>query len=304
MGLFTVLQQMGVIAVLVAIGIFAGKRGIVDTVSSKSISKLVMDICNPALMLTSVLGGKINADHMELLTAGAVAVIFYATLVLIGFILPPLLRVENDKRRFYNMMCVYTNVGFIGIPVAHAVLPPNGMLCVLVCNVMYSLLFYTHGVTVLSGNKERIRPSQILSPGTITAFLSILIVWFRLSLPAPVEETIAYVGNATVFLSMLLLGVSIARTGLSEGIRNIRIWLFILIRMIALPAILAVILHALNLNPVLIAGMCLMATMPVGNLPLIQAEKTGEDTSILSRGIAITTIVSMATITVFMSILT
>ncbi len=303
MGLFTVLQQMGVIAVLVAIGIFAGKRGIVDTVSSKSISTLVMDICNPALMLTSVLGGSITADHTALLTAGAIAIIFYASLVLIGFILPPLLHIENDKRRFYNMMCVYTNVGFIGIPVAHAVLPPDGMLCVLVCNVMYSLLFYTHGVTILSGSKEKMRPSQILSPGTIAAIISILIVWFHISLPEPVNETIAYVGNATVFLSMLLLGVSIARTRISQGIKNIRIWLFILVRLIALPALLAVILRSLNLDPVLTAGMCLMATMPVGNLPLIQAEKTGEDTGVLSQGIAITTIVSMATITVFMAIL-
>ncbi len=303
MGFLTVVQQMGVIAVLVAIGVFVGKRGIVDNMSSKSISTIVVDICNPALMLTSVLGGSITADHTELLTAGAVAVIFYAVLVIIGFVLPALLRIETDKRRFYNMMCIYTNVGFIGIPVAHAVLPPDGMLCVLVCNVMYSLLFYTHGVAVLSGNKEKISPLKILSPGTIAAVLSILIVWFRISLPEAVNETISYVGGATVFLSMMLLGVSIARSGLLEGIKSVKLWLFILIRMIALPALLAVILKLMNLDPVITAGMCLMAAMPVGNLPLIQAEKTGEDTTILSRAIAVTTAVSMITITVFMVVL-
>ncbi len=303
MGFLTVIQQMGVIAVLVAIGVFVGKRGIVDNMSSKSISTIVVDICNPALMLTSVLGGSITADHTELLIASAVAVIFYAVLVLIGFVLPAILKVETDKRRFYNMMCVYTNVGFIGIPVAHAVLPPDGMLCVLVCNVMYSLLFYTHGVAVLSGNKQKISPLKILSPGTIAAVLSILIVWFHLSLPDAVNETISYVGNATVFLSMMLLGVSIARSGLLDGIKSLRLWLFILIRMVALPALLAVILKALNLDPVITAGMCLMAAMPVGNLPLIQAEKTGEDTTILSHAIAVTTAVSIITITVFMVVL-
>ncbi|MBQ7200676.1 MAG: AEC family transporter [Eubacterium sp.] len=303
MGFLTVLQQMGMIAFLVAIGFLTGKRKIVDSVSSKSISTIVVDICNPAMMLTSALGGSITAGHDELITAGAIAVIFYAVMVLIGFVLPKLLRVETDKQRFYNMMCVYTNVGFIGIPVAHAILPPDGMLCVLVCNVMYSLLFYTHGVAVLSGNKEKIRPSQILSPGTIAAIISILIVWFRISLPEVINETISYVGNATVFLSMLLLGVSIARSGLLEGLKSVKLWLFILIRMIALPTVLAVILKSLNIDPVITAGMCLMATMPVGNLPLIQAEKTGEDTTILSRAIAVTTVVSMITITVFMSIL-
>ena len=303
MGFLTVLQQMGMIAFLVAIGFFTGKRKIVDSVSSKSISTIVVDICNPAMMLTSALGGSITAGHDELITAGAIAVIFYAVMVLIGFVLPKLLQVETDKQRFYNMMCVYTNVGFIGIPVAHAILPPDGMLCVLVCNVMYSLLFYTHGVAILSGNKEKIRPSQILSPGTIAAILSILIVWFRVSLPEVINETISYVGNATVFLSMLLLGVSIARSGLLEGLKSVKLWLFILVRMVALPAALAVILKSLNIDPVITAGMCLMATMPVGNLPLIQAEKTGEDTTILSRAIAVTTVVSMITITVFMSIL-
>ena len=47
-----------------------------------------------------------------------------------------------------------------------------------------------------------------------------------------------------------------------------------------------------------------MAMMPVGNLPLIQAEKMGEDTGILSNGIAVTTIVSMATITLLMILFT
>ncbi|MBO4395519.1 MAG: AEC family transporter [Eubacterium sp.] len=303
MGITVILGQMAVIAVLVAIGVFLGLRGTVDAVSSKSISTIVIDICNPALMLTTVLSGSITADHSDLLTAGAVAIIFYGVLVLIGILLPMLLRVEKDNRRFYNVMCVYTNVGFIGIPVAHAVLPPNGMLCVLVCNVMYSLLFYTHGVAVLSGNKEKIRPSKILSPGTIAAVLSILIVWFEIRLPDVVNEMVSYVGNATVFLSMMLLGVSIARSRLWEALRDARIWLFILLRMMVLPALLAVVLRLLGMDPVIVAGMCLMATMPVGNIPLIQAEKMGEDTSILSRAIAMTTVVSIATITCFMAVL-
>ena len=50
-------------------------------------------------------------------------------------------------------------------------------------------------------------------------------------------------------------------------------------------------------------GMCLMAAVPVGNLPMIQAEKNGEDTSILSSAIALTTVVSIATIPLLLSIL-
>jgi predicted permease len=47
-----------------------------------------------------------------------------------------------------------------------------------------------------------------------------------------------------------------------------------------------------------------MALMPIGNLPLIQAEKTGEDTQLLSSAIAITTVVSIITITILMTFFT
>ena len=298
-----VIQQMLVIAVLVLIGVFLEKRGTVDKITSKNISTIVMDICNPALMLSSALSGQVQADHEDILTAVLLGAGFYFMLVVIGFILPRIIRAERSERHFYNAMCVYTNVGFIGIPVAHAILPPDGMLFVLVCNVMYSLLFYTHGVIVLSGGKEKIRPGKIITPGTIAALLSLCIFWFRFKPTAILGELVDYVGGATVFLSMMLLGVAISRSNLIEGMKNIRIWLYVLLRMILLPTALILILSLVDFPVVIENSMCLMSAMPIGNLPLIQAEKTGENTTLLSSAIAISTIVSMVTITVFMSLL-
>ena len=54
-----VLQQMGVIVILVAIGIYVYKRKIVDNNVSQKISTIVMDICNPALILSSILSGNV-----------------------------------------------------------------------------------------------------------------------------------------------------------------------------------------------------------------------------------------------------
>lgn len=297
-----VIQPMIVIIVLVLIGFFLEKRGTVDRITSKNISTIIMDICNPALMLYSALSGQVQADHTEILTAAGLGAAFYFLLVVIGFLFPRIIRVERSERHFYNAMCVYTNVGFIGIPVAHAILPADGMLFVLVCNVMYSLLFYTHGVIVLSGGKERIRPGKIFSPGTIAAILSLVLFWFRVTPPAVVVELFDYIGGATVFLSMMLLGVAIARSNLIEGMKNIRIWLYVLLRMILFPTALILVLSVVDFPETIENSMCLMAAMPIGNLPLIQAEKTGEDTTLLSGAIAISTIVSMITITVFMSV--
>ena len=297
-----VLQQMGVITILVAIGIYLYKRKTIDDTVSQKLSVIIMDICNPALILASILSGNITATHKDLITALILGASFYAGLIILGFILPKILRCDKYSSRFYNLMTIYTNVGFIGLPVARAILPENAILYVIVCNVMYSLLFYTHGIIVLGNGKEKLNLKKILSPGTIMAVVSLVVFWFDIYLPPIIANSISYLGNATVFLSMTLLGVSIARSNFIKGFKNIRIWLYIAIRMIIVPIGLFFALKAMKFNSVTILGLCLMAAMPVGNLPLIQSEKMGEDTEILSNAIAISTIVSIISITVLMSV--
>ncbi len=299
-----VLQQMGVISILVAIGIYLYKTDVVDNIVSKKLSVIVMDICNPALILASILSGSITATHDDLITALILGAIFYSGLVISGFIFPYIIKAKTNDHRFYNLMTVYTNVGFIGIPVARAILPENAILYVIVCNVMYSLLFYTHGIVVLSNGKEKMNISRIFSPGTIMAILALVVFWFNIKPPLIISNSVTFVGNATVFLSMTLLGVNIARSEITKGLKNIRIWIYIALRMVLLPIIMFFVLRAINCNSITILGLCLMALMPIGNLPLIQAEKTGEDTQLLSSAIAITTVVSIITITILMTFFT
>ncbi|MBR3468768.1 MAG: AEC family transporter [Lachnospiraceae bacterium] len=309
MSLSVILQQMGVICILVAIGIYLQKKGVVDALTSKKLSAIVVDVCNPALIMASILSGGITATRGDLVIAAGLGVAFYALLIVLGFILPRILRAQPDKRRFYNLMTVYTNTGFLGIPVARAVLPANAILYVIVINVFYSLLFYTHGLTVLgkgknTGATEKTKHPllNVINPGTVMAILSLVVFWFSIELPPLVSNTIQYVGNATVFLSMALLGVSIARSKIAESLKDARIWGYVALRMVLLPIAIVFVMHALSFDPVATLAMCLMAAVPVGNLPMIQAEKIGEDTKILSSAIAVSTVISIITITVFMSV--
>ena len=300
------------ICILVAIGIFLFKKGVVDNVTSKKLSAIVVDVCNPALIMGSILSGNMTATHKDLLTAALLGVFFYGFMVALGFIIPLILRVKRDDRKFYNLMTVYTNTGFLGIPVAKAILPANAILYVIVINIFYSLLFYTHGMFILGRGKEtgeggavqkkRNPLLNLISPGTIMSVLSLVVFWFNIKLPPILANTIEYVGNATIFLSMTLLGVFIARSKIASSLKNLRIWIYILIRMIIIPVAIVFLMRALKFDPTATLAMCLMTSVPVGNLPMIQAEKIGENTDILSSGIAVTTIVSGVTITVFMSI--
>ena len=310
MSLSVILQQMGVICILVFIGILLYKKNVIDTVTSKKLSAIVVDVCNPGLILASILGGNITADHKDLIYAAGLGFAFYLLLMIIGLIMPRILRVSPDKRKFYNLMSVYTNIGFLGIPVAKAILPSNAIIYVIVVNVFYCLLFYTHGMAVLGNGEEDAGKGKvsslrnIINPGTVMALVSLVVFWFNIKLPPLIANTVEYVGNATIFLSMALLGVFIARSRFMDSLKDVRIWVFILLRMILLPILIVLMLHAISFDKTATLAMCLMAAVPVGNLPMIQAEKKGMDTTILSSAIAVTTVVSILTITVLISVST
>ena len=306
MSLSVLLQQMMVILILVSIGFLLYRKNVIDNVTSKKLSAIVVDVCNPGLIMASILSGGITATHRDLIVAVCMGAAFYALLIVLGFIIPRLLCVKKGERRFYNLMTVYTNTGFLGIPLARAILPPNAVLYVIVINIFYSILFYTHGLTVLGPGKteqKKVNPLlSIINPGTVMAILSLLVFWFNISLPPVLSNTVQYIGNATVFPSMALLGVSIARSSILKSLKDLRIWGYIVLRMLLLPVAIVLIMRAAGFDDTAVLAMCLMAAVPVGNLPMIQAEKIGEDTHILSSAIAVTTTVSLFTITLLLSI--
>jgi predicted permease len=303
LGGLIVLKQMSVIAILVGIGIWLQKRDVLNDKSTPFLSRIVVDICNPALIVSSIVSGNISVTHEDFLNGIWISAAVYFFFIILGYALPHIIGIPKDERKFYTLMSIYGNVGFLGIPVARAILPENCMLYVIICNVFYCLLFYTHGVVALSSGKEKMNLKKVFSPGVLMSLFALVIFWFDLKLPDVVVNTIQYIGNPTVFLSMILLGAAVGRSRFFEAVRDLKLWIFILIRHVAVPVSVVILLGALHVQEEMIRTFCLMCAVPVGNLPMIQAEKTGERTDVLSKGIIVTTVFSFISITVLMSLI-
>ncbi len=303
LGGLIVLKQMSVIAILVGIGIWLQKRDVLNDKSTPFLSRIVVDICNPALIVSSIVSGNISVTHEDFLKGVWISAAVYFFFIILGYALPHIIGIPKDERKFYTLMSIYGNVGFLGIPVARAILPENCMLYVIICNVFYCLLFYTHGVVALSSGKEKMNLKKVFSPGVLMSLFALVIFWFDLKLPDVVVNTIQYIGNPTVFLSMILLGAAVGRSRFFEAVRDLKLWIFILIRHVAVPVSVVILLGALHVQEEMIRTFCLMCAVPVGNLPMIQAEKTGERTDVLSKGIIVTTVFSFISITVLMSLI-
>ncbi len=76
-------------------------------------------------------------------------------LLVAGFLIPFILRVPDQYHYAYQMLTVFGNVGFIGIPLASAVLGPECLIFVSIYNLFFNLLIYTFGIALLQRAAKR-----------------------------------------------------------------------------------------------------------------------------------------------------
>lgn len=297
-----VIGQMCVMLIIILIGYTLFRKNKLSNLSSSHISGLVVNICNPAAIICSAFEKEAVISVKEMLSAMFVTLCIYALLLLAGWLLPLVLRIPKDNRYMYHFLTVYGNVGFLGIPLVSAVLGTSALVYVSINCVIYNLLFYTSGVFIIekkaavkqSGKKEFL--FRIVNIGTLSSVLTIILYLVDFRMPMIISDTITYAGRATTFLSMLVLGVSVAQMPLKEIFCHKKDYLFIVLRMILLPICFTLLLQQFVTDPLLLGTSALLLAVPCGNLPLMCSREHGLKADELARMIVLTTLLSVVTI--------
>ena len=296
-----VFQQMLVIFLLIAVGVFLYRKKAVTEVTSRQLSGLITNICNPALMIASVFSDEMPATRQDILLTAGIAAGTYVFAIAAGILVPRLLRVEPQERKYYHMMMVYGNTGFIGIPLVSALLGEGAVIYVTVFNFFFNVLTYTHGITVMAGgtgNRQAFQWKKMINAGTISAVAALILFWFEIPLPVFLEDAASYMGRCTTFLSMIVLGVSVAQMSPAKIFSNGKLYGAALIRLLVIPIAAGMVLRPLVHNETILDVSVLLLAMPVGNMPLMLAQENGEKAEVLAQGAILTTILSLVTVTV------
>lgn len=307
MNTLVVMQQMVIIFILIGVGVFLYRIGRLDDKTSKDISFIVINICNPLTLISSALSSTVVLTVKHLFFSIFCFVVLYAILFVMSYVIPVILRVERKERFAYSMLALFSNVGFIGIPFVSAVLGTDALIYVSICCLVFNLIIYTHGMNVMRAAGRWFNPNMIIDEpsvwkklinfGTISSIVTIIIYATNLRLPSIVCDSAELMGRCTTFLSMLVLGNAVAKMNPKKVFGNIRLYFFTVIRFMILPLIISLIMRMYITDINLYLVLVIMSALPCANMPLMMAKEynAGEDT--ISSGIILTTLLSIITIT-------
>lgn len=322
MSITVVLQQMIMIFILIGVGMILYKKEMLSEVTSKQISGIIVNVTNPALLICSAFREGPKASLKELGTALIIYMIVYAILIAVSFLIPYILRVPNQYHYCYQMLTVFGNVGFIGIPLASAVLGPESLIFVSIYNLIFNILIYTFGISVLQKAAERqttvaaeseaaiqsakatisdisvasSRWKKLINAGTISAVATIIFYLGNFPVPVIVSSSLTYMGQATTLLSMLVLGVSVAQMTLKDIFSHPRLYGFVLLRQILVPICCILLFRPFISNTLILNTLTLMLTVPAANMPLMLCKQFNIEGDTISQGIILSTILSLVTI--------
>ena len=145
----------------------------------------------------------------------------------------------------------------------------------------------------LQGTVEIVK--KIFNIGVIACITAMLLYFLQTPVPSFLQTFITNLGNLTAPLSMMIIGASLAQMPLKELFLDKKLLLFSLVKLLLLPAVWMIMVNRVAEQEIL-RGVCLvMMATPAGSMTAMLAQQYGGDYETASRGVALTTVLSVIT---------
>ncbi len=285
---------------LVIVGFVAGKLGYLGGDFDRQLSRLVINITCPALILSSAMTGQLP-DRRYILPLLAISVITYVVLTAVAFLLPRYLTRQQQDEGVVGFALMFGNVGFMGYPVVASIFGHEAVFYAAVLNVVNTFAVFTIGTVLVTGSSEvegsRFQKKVLYSTPMLAAYLTMAIVALEIdNIPAFVSQPLTMLGNITVPAALLIIGSSMSQLSLRTMLGNRTVYLTTLFRLVLLPVAVYYLTSLLGFSEFVVNINTLVIAMPVATYGTILCLKYGRDTTVITEVTFITTLLSMLTI--------
>lgn len=301
--------QMLVLLAMMVTGAFVFKKQWIGEEGAANISKLVVNVFNPLLVIGGVLGDTDAISKDKIFGNLQLVLLYYVIAIVFGVLLAWILHPPKNLRSIYTLMATFSNLGFMGIPVVKSLYGNEGVVYVSFYILLYNIIVYTYGMSLArraarekngTDRAEKMDLSnslkRIINPGVVAALLALIIFISGIKLPLPVVSLCDYMGNTTIPLSMMMIGISIAKADLRSYLKDARMYAFILLRMIALPILVALLMRNMGYDAVVFGVFIIELAMPIGSIIGLFAKECGADDAYCMKGTVLSTLASIITI--------
>ncbi len=286
--------------VIVIVGYVAGKLGYLGGDFDRQLSRLVINITCPALILSSSMTGELP-DRRFILPLLLISIVTYIILTGAAFLLPRYMTKRKEDRGAIGFALMFGNVGFMGYPVVASIFGHEAVFYAAVLNVVNTFTVFTIGTILITGSSniegKRFEKKVLYSTPMLAAYLTMLIVALEINnIPGFICQSLTMIGNITVPAALLIIGSSMSQLPIRSLLGNTTVYLTTALRLALLPLAVYYLTSLMGFSPMVVNINTVVIAMPVATYGTILCLKYGKDTTLMAEVTFITTLLSMISI--------
>ncbi|MGA0805645.1 MAG: AEC family transporter [Pseudohongiellaceae bacterium] len=250
------------------------------------VSSLVLNIGAPCLLFSTFMAIEIDAHAFgEMAVATVLAMLGFAVVAL------PLLRLAGLELRSFLFSQMFPNVGNMGLPLCLLAFGEQGLVLALTYFMISTLCAFTLGSALVSG---QFTASSVLgNPILYAVCVTLLVLGLDLPVPKFILDTTTLLGDLTIPLMLIALGVSLGRI----KVHNLRSSaLLSLLRLLTGFAVSLGVSTLLGLEGATRGVLIVQSSMPVAVFAYLFAVRHERNPEEIAGAVVISTVLSFLTL--------
>ena len=309
------LKQVAMLYIIAGIGFAAERLRWFPEATARLCTKLLLYTVTPCVVVNSFLNIEYSAQAVRgLLISLLCGVLLHAAGMLLS---EPFFRSREDRggrkqpetESVLHFASIYGNCGYMGLPLAQAMVGPQGVFYCSVVILTFQVCSFTHGTYVMSGGvpfrkqgtEDRDQgvkfqwKNLVLNAGVLSVAVGLPVFLLQLPVPALVRTPLASVAAMNSPLAMLMFGAYLSRTKVQGLLRSKKIFATMGIKLFAIPAVVMSALLLMRAEPALLNALLISAAAPPANNTVVFAARHGRDTGYAAQVVSLLSLMSIVT---------
>jgi len=292
-------SQIVTMVILMTIGFICAKTNLIDLATNKKLSSFVLMLVNPLVIFLSYQRDFEMDLLIGLVISLGLAVLSYAISLIVTHVI-----YHNRNGNTFALekyACVYTNSGFIGIPLVQGVFGSEGVFYLTAYLTVFNLLVWTHGVIIMSGRRDfRSIRQALVSPPLLATLLGLVTFLVRFQLPEFLAVPMGLLGATNTPLAMIVAGVSMTQVNIRAMVTNSHIYVLAVIRLLLIPLLVVAAFSLFSLPTILTGTSIIAVATPVAANIILFAYRYNRDELYATQLFVATTLLSLFTLPLIM----
>ena len=297
-----IILRVLIMSMILAVGAIGYKSGVITKDGTRQLSAVALKIINPVLIFMSYQQEYNSKLFFGLLWTFLLSAVSFGVMILLAMFLK---RKKDENLSVERFSCIYSNCGFMGIPLIRGLFGDEGVLYLTAYITVFNLLAFTHGYMMMKEEHDLSALKKALnSPTVISVIIGAIcyVTGLRVAsipnLGGTLTEALKLISDMNTPMAMLIAGSTAAQNKLIRAFKDPGILTTTAYKLLLIPGIITGLMFFVPLSVPLMPRMivCIACACPAATTGTMFALLFNKNARRCSEIFAVTTLLSMITL--------